>query len=316
MDPSETAVVVRHGAGTIAGSRSILQVTGPEKLPFLDGLVTADIKVLPPGRCAYAALLNDRGRVLADLNVLNVGEGYLIDVDRDLGPKVLGLLNSSRVSEAVDVLDRTGDFDSMYVVGAGAPDAVGRLGLQIPPAGHWVEGVEMIASRLDDLGLPVVALAAAPERIASASRRLQESGCVPFGRETWEVLRLEAGVPKYGVDFDEGTLALEAPIRRGIALDKGCYVGQEIVARLVHRGQLKRTLVSLIVDGMPPPGAAILQGSSVVGRLTSAAYSRALSATVALGFVPADGDQPGARFTVDAPGGRVPAVVSAVPLVA
>ena len=296
MAGADAARAARNGAGVAERARSVLQLTGAERLPFLDGLLTADVKGLSRGAVAYGALLNAKARVLGDLFVYDAGDGYLLDVDRALGPKVLAHLQSSRVSEAVDLQDRSADFGRLGVVGSGAASLLqDSLGIEPPTPGRWVESGERLVARTDELAVPGFDLFLPPGDSA--------------------VLRVEGGVPRYGKDMDEGTIALEAPLHRGIAFDKGCYVGQEVVARVANRGHLKRYLVGLRMesDSAPPEGSMIRTSTVEMGRVTSSVYSAYVGAALALGYVKTDFDVPGTALEIDGPVGALRARVSSLP---
>jgi len=317
MRAPEAAQAARRGTGVVERARSVIQVTGPERLAFLDGLLTADVKRLAPGAVAYAAMLNVKARVLGDLFAYDVGEGYLLDTDRSLGPKVLSHLQTTRVSEVVDVLDRTADFGRLTVLGAGAEFLLQVvLGIPPPEPGRWVESGGALVARTDELGLPGFEFLTAPDDLALRDRLLG-AGALRLAEEAWEVLRIEAGVPRYGRDVDEGTIALEAPLHRAIAFDKGCYVGQEVVARVANRGHLKRYLVGLTLESdLPPPrGSKLWASTTEVGEVTSSAYSATLGSVVALAYVKAELDVPGTVMELREPRGAVQARVSALPFV-
>jgi len=316
VDPLTEALAVRRGGGVIELARGTIQVTGSERLGFLDGLLTCDVKVLRPGACAYAALLNARGRVLADLLAYDVGEGYLLDVDASLTAKVLGILGESRVSEDVACLDRTAEFGRWSVLGPQAPRIVeAAFSITAPVRGAWVEAGDAVVARTDALALPGFDILAPPGLVLTD--RLAAAGAVTFGEEAWEVLRLEAGRPRYGADMDEGTIALEARLEGAISFDKGCYVGQEVVARVVHRGHLKRYLVPLVLDSpaVPPRMSPVRREGESVGHVTSAARSAALGRGIALAYVRAGLDEPGTALVVETPDGTVSARVATPPLV-
>jgi folate-binding protein YgfZ len=282
-------------SGVIHRERGVLQITGTERLRFLDGLLTNDMKSLRPGHCLYSALLDDRGRILGDMDVYDVGEGYLVDTSAGQRTNLLSHLSEARVSEDVTVTNRTPDFDRFTVVGARAPETVkAALGREPPATGAWLEHADAVVARMDPLGTPgFEILAAAPGDAWFAN--LHNAGAVGFGREVWEVLRIKA------------------PIRDAISFTKGCYVGQEVVSRVTNLGRTRRSLVGLVVDSeiAPDRGSSVRHGGAKVGRVTSAAPTSGRS--VALAYVQSDHTNPGTRLAVDVRGSEIPATVASPP---
>ncbi len=260
---------VRTRAGVIDTSdRAKIELTGSERVPFLDGLVTADVKVLAPGTSAYALLLNEKSRVLADLRVYAFPESLVLDIEAAQKTTILGILEKARVSDDVEFRD-LGPTGHLGVHGPRADDAVTRA-----------LGVDVRGLTLD----------------AYVSFRVD--GATPFGREAYEVLRIEAGVPRLGADMTEETLALEVAPESTISFTKGCYVGQEIVARGAYVGKVRRKLMGLLVDGDVAPARkdAVSSGGREVGFVTSAAWSPTLKRVLALAILRVDDvSGPGAR---------------------
>ena len=150
MEPGALALIVRQGAGFSRLQRGVLQVTGSEARSFLNGLLTNDLLSLSAGGALYAALLNHHGRVLADLWVYDVGEGFLLDLEAAQRPKVLRLLQEARVSEDVQLLDRSEDFIRLRLAGSLAQAVIRDSMSSAPPdVGRWVEGPSCFLARTD-----------------------------------------------------------------------------------------------------------------------------------------------------------------------
>ena len=289
---------VRTRAGMIdLSDRAKIELTGSERVAFLDGLVTADLKVLTPGTSAYALLLNEKSRVLGDLRVYAFPMSLVLDIEAAQKDSILRLLEKARVSDDVEFRDL---------------GACGHLAVHGPASGEIaasVFGADLRATPLDAfLTVPIdrrheghvarmqttgeagYAIWSPGSSLAEAWDALSRRGVTPIGRDAYEVLRIEAGVPRFGADMGEDTLALEAAPESAISFTKGCYVGQEIVARGTYVGQVRRKLLGLRVDVDVPPvrGDRISKGSREVGFVTSGAWSPTLGWVIALALLRAN----------------------------
>jgi len=315
---------VRRAAGLIDWSaRGKVRVTGGDRLAFLDGLLTNDLKPLTAGRGLYAATLDHRARVHGDMVVYDAGDHYLLETDPDTGGRVLAHLSKLLVSDDVALADVTAEYALFGVFGPGSGRVVSRVAGTMPvgPYDHLVA---------DFAGSPV-RIARSPyfggegyelwtpsgPGVAQLWRSLIDEGAVPFGALAAEALRIEAGRPRFGVDMDESTLALEARLEPAISMTKGCYVGQEIVARGTYRGHVNRKLFGLRIEGDDPPdrGDPVRKGEVDVGRVTSAAWSPSLGHAIGLALLrvgEVDREMP---ILVDRGGTVLPARVHPLPFV-
>jgi folate-binding protein YgfZ len=178
----------------------------------------------------------------------------------------------------------------------------------------WV-GMEIRVVRTDETAEEGYDLWVSTGGLERLWERLRESGARPVGRAAWDVLRVEAGVVRYGVDVDAATLLLEAPLPESYSLNKGCYLGQEVIARITYRGHVNRKIVGFRFAGarLPPAGAPILVEGKEVGRITSAVLSPALGVGLALGFLRREHHEPGTRVEVQDGGELLSAEVAALP---
>ena len=305
----EEVRAVRTRTGVIDMSdRAKIELTGSERVPFLDGIVTVDIKVLAPGTSAYALLLNEKSRVLGDLRVYAFPESLVLDIEAAQKPTILGILEKARVSDDVEFRD-LGPTGHLVVHGPRADDVVVRaLGADVRAlsldtyasvrvdksrAGH--------VARMRPTGERGFAIWSPGSNLAESWEALVRAGAAPIGREAYEVLRIEAGVPRFGADMSEKTLALEVAPESALSFTKGCYVGQETVARGTYVGQVRRKLLGLRIDADTPPvrGDPVLRGDQKVGWVTSAAWSPTLGWGVALALLRVDAVSPRDTLLVD-----------------
>jgi folate-binding protein YgfZ len=308
---------VADGAGWIdRRSRGRLIVEGRDAASFLHALVTNDVKALAAGSGVYAAYLTPQGRMISDLTIHHRGKDLLIDVGPGRAAPLAERLDQLIFGEDVRVADVSAAMAHVTVVGARAtavlnhafsvdpiaPDVLSAL----PILGHVEAGDAMIV-RTDDAGLPSYDVFLPATGFDLALVRLDELGAVKMTGALFEALRIEAGRPAFGVDMDGETIPLEAGLLgRGISTSKGCYVGQEIIIRILHRGggRVAKRLARLTFDplaGDPPAaGTPILDGDRDVGRITSSATSPSTGHVIALGYVHRDVAEEGRTLNVRA----------------
>jgi tRNA-modifying protein YgfZ len=306
-------------------SRGRLLVNGRDRATYLQGLLTNDTVALKTGDGCYAAYLTPQGRMISDLWVYELGDVILLSLPGDVKDTVLAKLDQFIFSEDVQLGDVTGTFGQVAVVGPRAAEVVGSL-LDDTPAvrlgalhengnvrGSFA-GAAAIVTRIDDLGEPGFDIYVERGGFDGFKRRLLDAGAVELDPQTAEVLRVEAGVPEFHHDMDEETIPLEAGIEaRAISQTKGCYVGQEVIIRVLHRGhgRVARKLVGLTLDGdaVPERGAVVKSDQKNVGEVTSSVRSIALGRPISLAYLQRDFVAPGTVVSVDG----ASAVVTALP---
>jgi folate-binding protein YgfZ len=279
------------GAGFVRRSDiGRLLVTGGDRRTYLQGLLTNDIAALTPGAGCYAAMLTAQGRMITDMYVDELGDVLLLRVPIALTAQIREHLDRFVFAEDVHVADVTAQKIQFGIYGPGAVDA----------SGHLTNGTRLA---IDDLpGVSVVVEAAQSDAVGAA---LEAAGAVEATLEDFDVLRVESAVPRFGVDMDTHTIPLAAGIEeRAISRSKGCYVGQEVIVRVLDRahGRVAKHLVQLVFDeGAPVPahGAAVRHGEREIGRVTSAVFSPRLQRAIALAYVHRDFTSSGAALTVD-----------------
>ena len=341
MTALEPYRAARRGAAFIdLSARGRLVLTGADRASYLQGLLTNDVAALPPGEGCYSAYLTPQGRMIADMAVVNLGDELLLDVDAGATALLLERLREFVFTEDVEVEDRTAAWAAVAVHGPeaarivadlgrpvedGTPlgaDALGRLPEYHQRRGRFGDApVTVVRSdEIGEVGFVLYADAAAARPLA---RALAEAGAAELDAETFALLRLEAGRPAFPADMNETTIPLEAGIEsRAVSQTKGCYVGQEVIVRILHRGQgrVARRLVGLeFGDGAPTPEAGTTLSAAdgldaePVGRVTTARRSPALGRTIALGYVKRELAAAGTKLVATDGDRRLPAVVTERP---
>jgi folate-binding protein YgfZ len=252
--------------------RGKLAVSGPEAAAFLDSLLSNEIAGLQPGSGTDATLLTHKGRMLAEVRVLASEDELLLDTERVALQALFDALRQYRIGYRAELHKRTLERGLLSLIGPSA-DAV----LPEPPgpaehdhrasalAGHEVRVIRT------DLGIDVLC---ASEHTAGVADALARAGALPIGEAVAETVRIERGRPRFGVELDEDTMPQEAGLHeRAVSYAKGCYVGQETVARLYWKGKPNRHLRGLRFSAEAPPGAALLLGEQRVGAVASVARS-------------------------------------------
>jgi folate-binding protein YgfZ len=274
MDAEARAIV--EGAGLVDRSeRGKLALTGADAKEFLAGQVTNDIVGLQPGDGCYAALLTPKGRMLGDLRVLDTGDELLLDCDRGALQSIFDVIRRATIGFAVELDKRTLQRGLLSLVGPRAREVAGTPGLPAVEHAHAVATVGGAQVRViaTDVGVDVLCLA---EDTGAVRDALLSAGAEPVSEEAAEVLRVERGRPRWGAELDETVIPQEAGLNdRAVSFTKGCYVGQETVARLHWKGKPNRHLRGLRLSAPAPVGATLRLGEREVGRLTSVAESPA-----------------------------------------
>jgi tRNA-modifying protein YgfZ len=305
--------------------RGRVMLTGADRRGYLQGLLTNDIAALRPGTGCYAAFLTAQGRMISDMRVSETGEAVLLDLPGTRSAIVREKLEQFIFSEDVAVADVTESLSQLGVYGPKSAAAIAAafrpadaLALDaMPPyanAPHDFNGVAVTIVRSDDFGVDGFDLFVPREVAPVLTAALKKGSAVTIGVEAAEVCRIEAVRPSWGVDMDGETIPLEAGIEgRAISVTKGCYVGQEIIIRVLHRGhgRVARRLVQLALDADSVPSAAapIKRGEKEVGHITSAAMSPMFGRPIALGYVHRDAAVEGSQVTVLTRDGEVGAEI-------
>jgi folate-binding protein YgfZ len=257
---------LRAGVGLVDRSRrGKLLLTGAEVGEFLQGQVTNDVEALTPGAGCYALLLTHKGKIRADMRVLRGDGWFLLDTEAYAVGALLHTIRTYSIGRDVRVEDVTGDRAIGSLIGPRARDLLDRA----PPEEEhaFVEG-ELGQYVSTDLGVDVISAG------ESADSLREVLGAEPASEETAECLRIEAGRPRHGIDLDDSTIPQEAGLNeRAVSFEKGCYVGQETVARLYYKGKPNRHLRGLRLARPGERGEQVAAGDKAVGALGSTCVS-------------------------------------------
>ena len=259
---------LREAVGLLDRSaRGKFLLTGAEVAEFLQGQVTNDVEALEPGNGCYAALLDHKGKIRADMRVLRGEDWFWLDceaIGRDALAKTIKMYSLGRDVRSEDVTD------SRPILSLIGPAARETLDVAPPDREHsFVEGEHGIYVATD-LGVDIIC----PTGQADAVR--DALAIEPVAEEAAECLRIESGRPRYGLDMGPSTIPEEAGLNeRAVSFEKGCYVGQETVARLHYKGKPNRFLRGLRLTAEAEPGAPIVLGEREVGTIGSACVSPA-----------------------------------------
>ena len=294
------------------GYRAKLLLTGGDRVRWLNGMVTNNIRDLATGRGVYAFLLNPQGRILGDLYAYNRGESIVVDTDRSQVENMLATFDHYIIMDDVEVKNLN---DSITTLGIGGPKSrqvLAAAGIAIPDTDPLeifeakctcdCECTQCTAVRGEDVAHETYELWLSPGDVRKTWDALVANGATPVGAEALELQRIASGIPLYGVDIRERDLPQETEQVRALNFSKGCYIGQEIVERIRSRGAVHRKFSGFLADaGVPIPiGTKIVAGEKEVGEITSIAIFGVPNAekTVALGYIRRELGNPGREVMI------------------
>ncbi len=275
---SEFAELV-SGCGLFSlSSRAKIALTGSDRVRWLNGMVTNNIRDLAVGRGVYAFLLNPQGHILGDMYAYNRGESLTLDTDQSEVEKLLAIFDRYIIMDNVEVSNLSDRVQSVGIAGPKAVDVLRGAGFEVPPLESlqfadvsW-KNTAVTVVRGDHPGVEWYELWLAPEQVSVLRSALSQAGAKPVSSAAQELLRIAAGIPRYGQDIRERDLPQETSQERALHFSKGCYVGQEIVERIRSRGAVHRKFAGFEVQGsLPAPGTKIQSEGKDVGEITSAA---------------------------------------------
>lgn len=300
--PAEFKALVFASGVYNLSSRAKISLTGGDRMRWLNGMVTNNIRDLEPGHGVYAFLLNPQGHILGDLYAYNRGESLLVDTDQSQLEKILAVFDKYIIMDDVEVANISDQMSAVGVAGLKSREALRAAGFEVPDLKPlqlveltWQQ-IGVVLVRGDNPQVESFELWLAPGDNESAYEALAKAGAKPVGTGALELLRIAAGIPRYGVDIRERDLPQETEQERALNFSKGCYVGQEIVERIRSRGQVRRKFTGFRIEGpLPAPGSKVLVEGKDVGEITSAASLPAAGGErrVALGYIRREAATPG-----------------------
>ena len=326
-DPLREYDAVRSHAGLLdLCHRSLLRLRGSDRTSYLQGMVSNDVKALTPGTGTQAAILDVNGKILSDLRIFCEEDCFLIDLWEFRRAKILAHLRHYLVAEDVEIDDLTGRYETLSLQGPEArfllnrilrpqelpserlrhrPILIGKAEVRVVCSTHTGEdGFDLF---LDTEKLPEVLA-----RIEDAGKAFSIRW---VGVQALNILRLEAGIPHYGVDMDEENLLLETGLDDAVSFHKGCYLGQEVIERIHSRGHVNKKLAGLILKGEAPAhrGDLICSAENEIGKITSSHFSPILKRPIALGYVHRDYLAPGTQVSLQHEEKGIQAEISSLP---
>jgi folate-binding protein YgfZ len=314
-DPAEEYSALLSGCGVYdLGFRAFLSITGSDRVRWLNGMVTNNIRDLPAGHGLYAFLLNPQGKILGDMYVFNLGETLLVETDSGQVDKLLATFDHYIIMDDVEVTNVSGKQTALGLSGPNSRDVLNAAGIKV----RAMRPMEMITPQcVCDCGCAACTVVRgedgppesyevwlAPNDVLKTWQALIAAGATAVGSEALEMQRIVAGVPLYGLDIRERDLPQETEQMRALNFNKGCYVGQEIVERIRSRGNVHRKFTGFAAQGAArfAAGDKVIAAEKEVGEITSVATLRTASGeqTVALGYIRREVGIPGREVSVGA----------------
>jgi folate-binding protein YgfZ len=295
---AQYAAVRDGGVGLIdLSTRGRISVSGSEAVMFLNGLITNDLKTLAENRWMSAAFPNVQGRLLAAVRVIRRADDLLLDTEAATREKVLKIIERFTLAGDFRVADLTQATRHISLQGRGASELVEKIyGVKdLPRDGVWQNDEVTIvrATHTGEDGFDIIGPVA-----------LEMPGATPVSERVEEILRIEAGIGRYGRDMDESSVVTETNLDDAVSYTKGCYLGQEIIVRIKHRGHVAKKLTGVVFE--PHQNSEIEAGAVIkstddkdIGRITSLTFSPKLQTTVALGYVRYEYLNPGTSVVVN-----------------
>jgi len=326
ISAAEYAAVRNSGAGLIdLSGRGRILISGSEAVMFLNGLITNDMKTLAVNTWMPAVFPNVQGRLLAAVRVIHREDGFLIDTESATRDTVVKLLERFTLAGDFRLADLTQNTALLSIQGAQAPEIMAaifgetpaNLGRDAAASVDW-QGKQVTIIRATHTAEDGFDLFVDASEVETLRDAFIKAGAQPIGNDTVETLRLEAGIARYGIDMDETNVVTETNLDEAVSFTKGCYIGQEIIARIKYRGHVAKKLAGLTLEGevSVASGAKIFSvDDKEIGRVTSAAFSPRLNRTIALGYVKYDYLAPGTGVKVVAGEEQIAGEVAELPFV-
>ena len=278
-DPRAEFQALLSGCGLYDLSwRAKIVVTGGDRVRWLNGMVTNNVRDLAPGHGVYAFMLNPQGRIQADLYAFQRGDSLLVDAERGQRDKILQLFDHYIIADDVEIVDISDKLTALGLTGPESRHVLERAGIAVPDLAHlqfaeitWQQkNITLLRSGEEARESWQIWLA--PEQTGELWDALLKAGARPTGTAALNLFRISRGIPQFGKDIREHDLPQETGQTRALNFTKGCYLGQEIVERIRSRGAVHRQFTAFAVEGtLPEPGAKIVADEKEVDEITSSA---------------------------------------------
>ncbi|HXR76633.1 MAG TPA: glycine cleavage T C-terminal barrel domain-containing protein [Bryobacteraceae bacterium] len=279
-----------------------IRATGEDRARLLNAMATNDIKSLDPGEGCYSFFLNAQGRILGDAVIFNLGESLLIHTEPETRPKLQEHIEKYIIADDVTLSDETEQWATIGLEGPESAEKLKAISATLPNRDFGVAlwGGGFVA-KISATGAPGYRMFCPATQHSHLVDTLKTAGLEQADGEAMNIVRLEHGKPRYGVDITERYLTQETNQMHAVSFSKGCYLGQEIVERVRSRAQIHRVLTSVRVNCRvaPVPGTKLKVDGKDVAEITSAAFSPALNEVVALAYVRVEQVQAKSEMVVD-----------------
>jgi len=331
MSISSEVKSVRNNAGLIDLShRGKLKLSGKEHLNLLQGMLTNDVIKLKKFKGLYATSLTAKGKIIADMRLHKLDDNIILDLESHISKKFRQYLLKYKLSYKVDIEDLTRKRSLFHLCGPNSTEVLKRsfnLGQDLLDEFDLLklteQSRELLVAKINRTGETGYDIYADEDKGSSLWLRILKSnstyGLKPFKLETMDTLRIEAGIPILGKDMDENTIPIESGLWNALNFEKGCYIGQEIIARIKWRGNVAKHLVGFNIEGdknVTTPGCEVFAEDKKVGWITSSTYSPTFERPIALGYIKRGFNKEGLSVDIEnSEAGYVKATVADLPFI-
>jgi folate-binding protein YgfZ len=313
-DPQGEFEALRSGCAVYdLGFRARLTVKGSDRVRWMNGMVTNNVRDLPSGHGLYAFLLNPQGRILGDMFVYNEGDTLTVETDRSQVEKILATFDHFIIMDDVEVTNENENWTALGVSGPNSRRILHAVGIEVPEMEPLqvvtpqcvcdCDCAKCVVVRGEEAQRESYEIWLASKDVLKTWTAILSAGATPVGSEALEMQRILGGVPRYSVDIRERDLPQETEQLRALNFNKGCYVGQEIVERIRSRGNVHRKFSGFVLQGSPEikAEAKIFSGEKEVGEITSVAnlHTASRGQTFALGYIRREAGVPGQEVMIN-----------------
>lgn len=277
-----------HAAWIDLSARGKIRVTGEDRARLLHAMSTNDVNHLATGHGLYAFFLNDKGRILADAYIYNLGNALLLDTEPETAAKLRDHLDRYIIADDAELSDETNAWATIELAGPNSLELASELGIPLPESEYGVrDWNDAFVARVSSTGSQGVRVFLPADQKQDFIAQLEAAKIPEASAEEARTVRIENGIPRYGEEISERYLVQETGVTQAVHYNKGCYLGQEIVERVRSRGQVHRVLKPVRIEGSdpPPPGIKLSADGKDVAEIASAVHSPALGAVAALAYV-------------------------------